>query len=380
MAKRRGNGEGSIYKRNDGRWVGQYLVHTAKGPKYCYLYGKTRREVDEKLTRAKADRNGGLVFDSGKLTLAEYMERWLKDSARNRLRPKTYKDYEGLIRVHIVPALGHIKLKNLTSLQVQQFYATKLESGLSKRTVEYIHTVLHSALKQAVRWELVPRNVTDSVDPPRPEEEERPTLDLKQARLFLETARGDRFEALYVLVIQTGMRRGELFGLRWDDVNLQQGLLHVRQALAPDGKSFSLPKTSKGRRKIRLTSEAVEALKRHKAAQNEERRGQGSSWQDRGLVFPSQVGTPMNPDNFVKRSYKPLLKRAGLPQMPFHCLRHTFATLMMPNGHPKVVQEMLGHSRVSTTLDIYSHASQDMQDEAVRRFESLFMTTPSETR
>ncbi len=183
-----------------------------------------------------------------------------------------------------------------------------------------------------------------------------------------------------MLVIRTGMRRGELFGLRWDDVNLQQGLLHDRQALVPNAKSFSLPKTSKGRRKIRLTSEAVEALKRHKVAQNEERLRQGTSWQDHGLVFPSQVGTPMNPDNFVKRSYKPLLERARLPQMPFHCLRHTFATLMMPNGHPKVVQEMLGHSRVSTTLDIYSHASQDMQDEAVMRFESLFMTRPSENR
>jgi integrase len=372
MAKKRGNGEGSIYKRSDGRWVGQYLVHTAKGPKYRYLYGKTRREVDEKLTKAKAERNGGLVFDAGTLTLAEYMDRWLRESARNRVRPKTYKDYAGLTRVHIVPALGHVKLKNLTSLHVKSFYGSKLESGLSKRTVEYIHTVLHAALKQAVRWELVPRNVTDSVDPPRPEKEERPTLNLEQARLFLEAARGNRFEALYVLVIQTGMRRGELLGLRWDDVNLEKGLLHVRQALAPDGKSFSLPKTSNGRRTIRLTPEAVEALKKHRIAQNEDRLRQGGSWRDHGLVFCSTVGTPMSPDNFVKRSYKPLLERAELPQIPFHCLRHTFATLMMPNGHPKVVQEMLGHSRVSTTLDIYSHASQDMQDEAVRRFGTLF--------
>jgi integrase len=372
VAKRRGNGEGSIYKRSDGRWVGQYLVHTAKGPKYRYLYGKTRREVDEKLTKAKAERNGGLVFDAGALTLAEYMDRWLRESARNRVRPKTYKDYAGLTRVHIVPALGHVKLKNLTSLHVQSFYGSKLESGLSKRTVEYIHTVLHAALKQAVRWELVPRNVTDSVDPPRPEKEERPTFNLEQARLFLEAARGNRFEALYVLVIQTGMRRGELLGLRWHDVNLEKGLLHVRQALAPDGKSFSLPKTSYGRRTIRLTPEAVEALRKRRIAQNEDRLRQGGSWRDHGLVFCSTVGTPMSPDNFVKRSYKPLLERAELPQIPFHCLRHTFATLMMPNGHPKVVQEMLGHSRVSTTLDIYSHASQDMQDEAVRRFGTLF--------
>jgi len=369
---RRGNGEGSIYQRKDGRWVGQYMVYTAKGPKYRYLYGKTRQTVAEKLTKAMAERDGGLVFEEGKLTVAEYMDKWLTNSAHNRLRPKTYKDYSGLTRVHIIPALGHIKLKNLTPLHVQGFYSAKLEAGLSKRTVEYLHTVLHAALKQAVRWELVPRNVTESVDPPRPEKRERPTLTLEQARLFLQAARQDRFEALYVLVTQTGMRRGELLGLRWEDVNLEQGLLHVRQALAPDGKSFSQPKTAKGRRRIRLTPEAVDALKRHKVAQNEQRLRQGSLWRDHGLVFCSSVGTPMNPENFIKRSYKPLLKSAELPQIPFHCLRHTFATLMMPNGHPKIVQEMLGHARISTTLDTYSHVSPDMQDDAVKRFGSLF--------
>ncbi len=288
-------------------------MHTAKGPKYRYLYGKTRQAVAEKLARAISERDGGLVFDAGRLTVAEYMDKWLTQSARSRLRPKTYEDYAGLTRTHISPALGHVKLKKLTPLHVQQFYGAKLESGLSKRTVEYLHAVLHSALKQAVRWELVPRNVTEAVDPPRPERKERPTFNLDQARIFLESARDDRWEALYVLVIHTGMRRGELFGLRWDDVDLDNGWLHVRQALAPGGKSFNAPKTAKGRRKIRLTPVAVEALKRHKVAQNQERLLQGGSWRDHGLVFPSQVGTPMNPDDFIKRSYKPLLKRAGLP-------------------------------------------------------------------
>src|SRR5215208_8133921 len=179
---RRGNGEGSIYRRKDGRWVGQYLIYTPKGPTYRYLYGKTRQVVAEMLTKAMAQRDSGLAFETGKLTVVEYMNKWLTESARNRLRPKTYKDYAGLTRVHIVPALGHIKLKNLTPLHVQQFYSAKLDSGLSKRTVEYLHTVLHAALKQAVRWELVPRNVTESVDPLRPEKRERPTLTLEQAR------------------------------------------------------------------------------------------------------------------------------------------------------------------------------------------------------
>jgi integrase len=370
---RRGNGEGSIYRRKDGRWVGQYLVYTPEGPKYRYLYGKTRQVVAEKLTKAMAQRDSGLAFEAGKLTVAEYMNKWLVESARNRLRPKTYKDYSGLTRLHIVPALGHIKLKKLTPLHVQSFYGTKLESGLSKRTVEYIHTVLHSALKQAVRWELVPRNVTEAVDPPRPERKERPTFNLDQARLFLKAARDDGCEALYVLVIHTGMRRGEVFGLRWDDVNLDNGWLHVRQALAPDGKSFSLPKTAKGRRRIRLTPEAIEALKKHRIAQHQKRLQLGSEWRDHGLVFCSSVGTPMGPDNFIKRQYKPLLRRAELPYIRFHDLRHTFASLMMPNvQNPQIVQEMLGHSRISTTLDIYSHLSEDMQEEAVGRFASMF--------
>ena len=373
MARRRGNGEGSIYKRTDGRWVGQYLVSTAKGPKYRYIYGKTRQAVAEKLAKAISERDGGLAFDSGKLTVAEYMDRWLRESARNRLRPKTYEDYAGLTRRHIAPALGHVKLKKLTPLHVQQFYGAKLESGLSKRTVEYLHAVLHSALKQAVRWELVPRNVTEAVDPPRPERKERPTFNLEQARLFLQAARDDGWEALYVLVVQTGMRRGELFGLRWDNVDLDSGWLHVKQALAHDGKSFNLPKTAKGRRRIRLTPEAVEALTKHRIGQNKERLRHGGSWQDQGLVFCSSVGTPMNPDNFVKRQYKPLLRRAGLPYIRFHDLRHTFASLMMPNvKNPQIVQEMLGHSRISTTLDIYSHLSPDMQEDAVGRFAALF--------
>src|SRR5215203_4464360 len=373
MTKKRGNGEGGISRRKDGLYMARYTVQTPTGAKRKTLYGKTRREVDEKLTKAKADRDGGLVFDAGTLTLAEYMDRWLRESARNRLRPKTYKDYSGLTRLHIVPALGHIKLKKLAPLHVQSFYDSKLESGLSKRSVEYIHTVLHSALKQAVRWELVPRNVTEAVDPPRPERKERPTFNLVQARLFLEAARDDGWEALYVLVVQTGMRRGELFGLRWDDVNLDDGWLHVRQALAPDGKSFSLPKTAKGRRRIRLTPEAIEALKKHRIAQHQKRLQLGSEWRDHGLVFCSSVGTPMGPDNFIKRQYKPLLRRAELPYIRFHDLRHTFASLMMPNvQNPQIVQQMLGHSRISTTLDIYSHLSQDVQEEAVGRLGELF--------
>jgi integrase len=219
----------------------------------------------------------------------------------------------------------------------------------------------------------VPRNAAEAVDPPRPDKKERPTLTLEETRLFLKTAKRDRFYALYVLAIHTGMRRGELLGLKWGDVDLDRGVLQIKRALTPRGKSFNQPKSAKGRRRIGLTPESVEALKRHRVAQNEERLRRGRLWQDHGLVFPSQVGTPMHPDNFVKRSFKPLLERAGLPRLAFHDLRHTFASLMLLNReHPKVVQEMIGHSQISTTLDTYSHVLPDMQEEAVKRFGSLF--------
>ena len=176
-----------------------------------------------------------------------------------------------------------------------------------------------------------------------------------------------------MLAIPTGMRRGELLGLKWDDVDLKRGVLQIKRSLNPKGRAFNQPKSAKGRRRIGLTSKAVEALKRHRAVQNEERLRRGSLWQDHGLVFPSQAGTPMNADNFVKRSFKPLLKRTGLPQIAFHDLRHTFASLMLLNRErPKVVQEMIGHTQISTTLDTYSYVLPDMQDEAVKRVGSLF--------
>jgi integrase len=186
-----------------------------------------------------------------------------------------------------------------------------------------------------------------------------------------EAAKGDRFEALYVLALTTGMRRGELLGLKWTDVDLERGVLAVRRALAPDGKTFTLPKNGKGR-SIRLTEQAVEALEAHRNAQDDERSKLGNVWKDNGLVFPSTVGTPMNSDNLVYRSFKPLLRRAGLKEIRFHDLRHTFATLMLEQReNPKVVQEILGHSQISLTLDTYSHVLPDIQEEAIGRLGRL---------
>jgi integrase len=375
---KRGNGEGSIYQRKDGRWVGQYLVHTAKGPKYRYIYGKTRAEVAAKLTKAMADRDGGIVFDAGTLRLGDYLDRWLSDSVRDTVRENTYIRYEGIVRLHIKPSLGSVKLKSLTSAHVRGLYREKLDAGLSRRSVNYIHVTLHKALKAAVADGLVPRNVTEGVKAPRQAKKEVRPLSPDQARALLCAARGDRLEALYVLAITAGLRQGELLGLRWDDLDLEAGKLSVRRTLtagsvgSPGGPVFDNPKRDKSRRSVRLTDSAMEILRRHKVTQNEERLKLGTLWKDHALVFPNRVGKPMDHNNLYQRDFKALLERAGLPHtVRFHDLRHTCATLLLRrNVNPKIVQEMLGHATISQTMDTYSHVMPDMQTEAAAAMES----------
>src|SRR5215211_3805285 len=335
MAKKRGNGEGSIYQRKDGRWVGQYTVHTANGPKYCYIYGKTRKQVAEKLTKRIADRDSGLIFDAGNMTLGEYLDRWLSDSVRGTVRVSTYERHEAIIRLHIKPSIGRVGLKKLTPAHVRGLYSEKLDSGLAPATVCKIHSTLHKALSQAVSDGIVPRNAAH-VKAPRPAPEEIRPLSEDEARAFLESARqsGERFEALYVLAITTGLRRGELLGLRWDDADLEFGTLRVGRALVrEDGRHIlGETKTRRGRRQINLTPRTMNTLKAHRKKQLEEKMKLVGLYKDHGLIFASGVGTPVNPENLVKRSFKPLLKKAGLPEIRFHDLRHTCATLLLGRG------------------------------------------------
>jgi integrase len=353
--------------------MGRYTVYTAKGPKQRAVYGRTRQEAAEKLTKAIADRDGGLTFDAGTLTVTEYLDRWLTDAVQDTVRQRTYERYEQIARVHIKPALGRLKLKSLTTTHARGLYREKLDAGLAPRTVQYIHTTFHKALKDAVADGLIPRNVAKSIKAPRPRKKEMNALSADQAHTFLSAARGDRFEALYVVALHCGLREGELLGLRWEDVDLAVGTLSVRRTLsqARIGHVFEAPKNGSGRN-VRLTSGAVEALKRHRAAQNGERLNLGSLWQDHGLVFPSQRGTMMNASNLRARSFKLLLKRAGLPDIRLHDLRHTCATLLLSEGvHPKFVQELLGHANIGITLDTYSHVLPSMGDQTVAAMERV---------
>ncbi len=365
---KRGNGEGSITRRKGGGWSAQYVVYTSEGRKRRTLYGKTRAEVAAKLSKALADREGGLVFDAGNLTVGEYLDRWLKDSVRGTVRISTFERHEQIIRAHLMPSFGRMKLKALTPAHVRSLHREKLDAGLAPATVRKIHSTLHKALSQAVADGLIPRNAAD-VKAPRPAPEEMRPLSESEARTFLDIAReaGDRFEALYVLAITTGLRRGELLGLRWDDADLDRGTLRVGRALVREGGRHVLgeTKTRRGRRRVNLTSRTVAALKAHRKSQLEKRVRLAGLYEDHGLIFTSENGTPLNPGNLVKRSFKPLLKRAGLPEIRFHDLRHTCATLLLGRGvHPKIVQELLGHATIAMTLDTYSHYLPSMGDQA----------------
>jgi len=361
MANKRGNGEGSIYphKRNGKKvgYSGSYTVYTVAGAKRRYVSGKDRDEVRQKLTKAMADRDGGLVFDAGDQTMGEYMERCLETSVKGSVRESTSESYRRQVGRYIVPALGSLKLKKLSAMHVQGMYRAMLDRGLSPRTVQYTHAVLHRALKQAVRWGLVPGNVSEDVDRPRLRREEIRSLD----RHLLKTAgeSGDRLEALYVLALYTGMRPGELLGLKWDDVNSDEGSVRLNRALA--GQNITAPKTKRSRRRIDLGAASIAALKAHRKRQLEERMQKSGLWREHGLVFPSTVGTPLNHRNVV-RAFKNLLRRAGLPQITrLYDLRHTCATLLLgSNVHPKYVQELLGHASIALTLDTYSHVLKGM--------------------
>jgi integrase len=348
--RRRTKGTGSVYTRKDGRVVGEYEVNG----RIRYIYGRDEGEVVDRVAEAIKNRDVGI--DSENVTVGGYLDQWLV-AIKDTVRIGTWKQYEMIARLHIKPTLGGVKLDKLNALQIQSFYRQRLDAGLSPRRVQYVHVTIRKALKDAVRWRLVPYNVADAVTPPRPANPEITSLSAEQVKVLLAATHGDRLEALYTLAVTTGMRIGEMFGLKWSDVDLEAGTLQVRRTVAADG-AVNPPKTSRGRRTIRLSKLAIRTLKQHPRT---------AEW-----VFASAAGTSIGICNFHKNSWRPLLKRAGLPHTRVHNLRHTAATLMLARGvQVKVVSEMLGHADVSTTLSIYAHVLPDMQGGAASAMDDL---------
>jgi len=378
VPSKRGRGEGTISKRDDGRWVARVDQGYVDGKrKRKYFYGATRKEVAEKLKKGLTDQQQGLPLPSEVETVAAYLERWIEGAGQAKIRASTYDGYKRIITKHVVPSsIGRVRLAKLTALDLANLYQELLKKGMSARYVQYTHAVIHKALHQATGWNMIARNPADFVEAPKPTRKQHRRLTADESRHLLDVARDDPLHALYVLALTGGMRSGELLGLRWSDVDWAGNSLHVRQQVGRTsaGMEFSEPKTAKGRRTITLPSVAIEALHEHRARQVETRLA-AKAWEDEDLVFPNATGGPMERQNVQRRSFKPLLKKAELPDIRFHDLRHSAATLLLSLGvHPKVVQERLGHATIAITMDIYSEVMPELQSEAADKLDGLFGT------
>lgn len=370
MAGKRGNSEGTIRKRADGRWEARYV--DADGKRQS-LYGKTRQEAARQLNEALRNREQGLPALNERQTVGEYLARWIEAYGQRR-RLTSFRRYEVIVRLHLVPSLGNVVLTKLSAQQVQAFMTKKLAAGHSPHKVRYCHRVLRAALTDAVLLGLVHRNVASLVKPPRSRTREMKILSEEQVRELLSAIRGERLEAMVVLALATTMREGELLALLWEDVDLERAAVLVRATLqkSPGRLIREEAKTDHSRRLIALPQTAVEALRRHRTRQAAERLRLGDAWRDTGLVFPNAVGQPIDPDSFRSHWWYPLLKRASVPRIRFHDLRHTAATHLLARGvNVKVVSEMLGHSSIAITLGIYAHVLPHMQQHAAATMDAI---------
>lgn len=375
---KRGQGEGSIYKRKDGRWAAVANLGYQNGKlKRKYYYGDTRKEASDKLTTGLNDLKKGIPIITERQTIKQFLERWLTDCVKPSVRPSTYISYDQQVRVHIAPSLGHFQLSQLTPQHIYKYMKERLAKGLSARTVGYHRRVLVIALGQAMKWGLVARNVAALTDPPRAKKYEIQPITPEQARAFLQATEGDRLEAFFTVALSLGLRRGEALGLRWIDVDLDARTLRINQQLQRlEGRlQMSEPKTKTSRRVLDLPDILITKLREHRTRQLEDKLRTGSHWVETGLVFTTSVGTPIDPRN-VKRRLDPLLKDAGMPHFRVHDIRHFAASLMLAQGVPlKVVSDILGHSQISTTADLYTHVLPSLRKEAIDLMDSILTGT-----
>lgn len=306
-------------------------------------------------------------------TVAEYLEYWLHQAVKPRVRPLTFAGYSVNVRKHLVPTLGKIRLDRLTPQDVQQMINGRLADGFSPKTVTYMHQVLRTALELARRWEIIDRNVASLVDPPRRVRASIRPLDPAQARAFLQSVRGNRLEALFSVALALGLRQGEALGLQWEDVDVARGVLRIRNQLQRiDGRlTLVEPKTERSRRTLVVPPTILENLREHEKRQAAERQWAGSKWTENGMVFTNLSGGPLQARNVIREFHK-ALKAAGLKRIRFHDLRHSCATLLLVQHVPaRVVMEVLGHSEIGTTMDTYSHIVPELQHEAADRVEAI---------
>ncbi|MDI9261270.1 site-specific integrase [Alicyclobacillus sendaiensis] len=381
---------GHVTKKGSKYYVVIELERDANGKRRRKWFGgyKTKKEAQAALVQKLHELQTGQFIEESDITIAEFLQQWLEHK-RSQVRPATLRSYEWHIRRHILPYIGHIKVSKLTPSILQNLYITLQKAprhdgkpgSVSNRSILHAHLVLHEALERAVRWGIIPRNVCDLVDPPRPQKVDIQVWDIEHVNRFLLAARNDRYYIAFLLAITTGMRKGEILGLRWIDIDFASKLITVRQNLSfVHGQIYFLePKTARGRRAVALSDPIIEALKRHREIQDAERHRAGVLYEDHGLVVQTELGHPVTP-RALDRSWYSLLKQCDVPKIRFHDLRHTHATLLLKQGvHPKIVSERLGHANIGITLDTYSHVLPNLQQSAIEQLSELISVQDDES-
>jgi len=369
MAKRRGNHEGSIYRRKDGLWCAQISLEGRRLTKY----GKSQVECRDWIKQTLARIDGGLTYEGTQITLSHFIEVWLNGKELAR-RPSTVNGYRRYAGLYILPALGREKLQDILPVHIKRLYAQLNQEGRGARTIQLVHVTLHAAFHQAVREGYLGRNPVDAVERPKVERTEFQILNESQARQFLIAASGSRFETLFYLALTTGMRKGELLGLKWSDLNEDKGILLVQrqlQQIPRKGLVLVPTKTKAGRRQIKIGQGALAQLKAHRERQEKLKADAGEHWKENDLIFTTNIGT--FPDQSkASKEFKRLLKNAGLPSIRFHDLRHTSISFLLGMGTPvNAVQRRAGHSKASVTTDVYGHSLDGAQEEAAVKIEEL---------
>src|SRR5215813_2811721 len=374
--RRRINGDGSVYKRKDGYWAGAFFARTTTGAlKRVVVYGRTLDEARDKLIKAQQQSRAGVPVPDEAWKLGLYLEHWLENFVKRNRRPATYNLYEMIVRLYLIPGLGSRKLTTLTVLMVQEFLNRRLQKGDSVRKVQVMRTVLSAALTRAVREELVVRNVARLVELPQWQRGTIRPWAADEARAFLAAARPDPLYPAFVLLIFYGLRRGEVLGLRWDDIDFDGGTIHIHQQLQRvHGELFLAPvKTQAGKRGLPLLDAAAQALKLQTERQDLYRIDMGSAWPETGLVFTTRTGRPVEPRNFV-RSFRRICDNNKIRLIKVHHVRHTVGSLLKDLGVPaRDAQTILGHTRISTTLEIYT--DDEARRDALTRLQSLLGET-----
>jgi integrase len=368
VPRRRAKGTGSVFRRADGRWSGSVdLNGPIDRPRRKVVYGNSRKDVEDRIRLLVNDIADGSPPPSRSPQLEAFLAQWLA-AVGPTVRQSTFASYESVVRLHLTPQIGRLPLEKLRAEHVTNLIASKLaEPRLSPTTVRYVLFVLRIALNKAVRWGLVGRNVATLVDPPRVSHKDVRVLSPEETKKLLEAARGEPIEGLLLLAVSTGLRLGEALGLQWSDVDLDRRQLRVSkslQRLSGVGQVLTETKTRRGRRTLVLPVRTAEALRGVRVEQSQWRGAAGSAWLSGDFVFTSGTGRPLDERN-VLRSFRRVLRKARLPRMRFHDLRHSCASILLMQGiSPRVVMETLGHSRISVTMDTYTHVMPTLMRDA----------------